>query len=64
MKTIKLNQLRASGEKYFRFPNRETVYIANHYDRATKKYSVSKAEDINHECFKRGDVLIEIGFTY
>ena len=65
MTTIKLNQLKTSGETYFKLkPESNAVYTINHYDRSTKTYSVSPVSDINKERFIKSNKPVFIGFAY
>lgn len=64
MKTINLGEFKSSGEHYLMFPGQKTVWVLNHYDRSTKKYSLSPVDDMNREIFRDGNKLIEVGFTY
>ena len=40
------------------------VWIRGEYDRTTKRYSLTKADDVNHESMRKGDLVVYIGFTY
>lgn len=40
------------------------VYVRGAYDAATKKFSLSKADDINAEVFRKAEVIVYVGFTY
>ena len=42
----------------------KTVYLVNHYERSSKKYSVSPVDDINKELFIPGSKKVFIGFIY
>lgn len=55
----------ARGE-YVRFSDRDSapVWIKGHYDRSSKTYSFTKAEDMNHEMFRKGTATCFIGFSY
>ena len=65
MDTIKLNNLKGSGAVYFKLkPEANAVYTLNHYDRATKSYSISPVSDINKERFIKANKEVFIGFEY
>ena len=65
MQTIILNKLKQSGATYFkRKPEAKGVFFINHYDRASKTYSCSDAEDINKEIFIKSNKPVFIGFEY
>ena len=49
---------------YFRLENRTTVYIADGYNRSTKKYSAYSYMDINHFIEKKKGTIVEIDFEY
>ena len=40
------------------FQRGKTVYVRNHYDASTKRYSVSKYDDMNSERFMKGDTVV------
>jgi hypothetical protein len=61
MKT-KLSTL-PKGE-YIRLTAIGPVWIKGHYDRASKKFSLSKADDMNAETFRKGSTEVFAGFTY
>lgn len=64
MKTVRLGEVKALGEQYLMFPNQKTVWTINHYDRSSKKYSLSPVDDMNREIFRDANKLVEVGFTY
>ena len=64
MKTVRLGELKALNEKYFRIGKSQVVWLINHYDRGSKTYSLSPAEDMNREIFRNPNTLVEIGFEY
>lgn len=53
---------------YFRFitfkGEANPVYVRGEYDRAFKRYTVSKFEDVNHERFVKGSALVSINFDF
>lgn len=55
----------AKGE-FVRFAARDNapVWVKGHYDRASKTYSFSKADDMNREIFRKGTAVCFIGFSY
>lgn len=40
------------------------VWIKGEYSRESKAYSLTKAEDVNHEIFRKGSFQVFVGFTY
>tara|TARA_R100001594_G_scaffold58491_1_gene92540 strand:+ start:833 stop:1033 length:201 start_codon:yes stop_codon:yes gene_type:complete len=65
LKNITINQLKKNNEEFFKLsPNSKAVYIVNHYDRASKSYSISPFENCNKEKFVKSNRKIYIGFTY
>lgn len=54
----------APGEYVKRKPDAKTVYIRGAYDRATKTYSLTDAQDMNREIFLKPGTIVYIGFTY
>jgi hypothetical protein len=55
----------AKGE-FVKFKDTETapVWVKGHYDRPSKTYSFTKADDTNHECFRKASATCFVGFTY
>lgn len=49
---------------YGEYPDEKRVYIRCEYDRASKKYSCIKFEDINAETFKKGSTVVYTDFTF
>ncbi len=41
-----------------------TVYIRNHYDRASKRYSVTRWDDCGSERFMKATRSVVVGFTF
>lgn len=65
MKTILINQLKTSGEVYFKLQlDANVVYTLNHFDRSSKTYSISPVSDINKERFIKSNKPVYIGFEY
>jgi hypothetical protein len=65
MQTTEIKNLTKLKEKYFmRRLDGKTVYLVNHYERSSKKYSVSPVDDMNKELFIPGSKKVFIGFTY
>lgn len=61
----KANELRKNGYKFFKLKaDSNAVYVLNHYDRATKSYSISPDYDINAERFIKATRTVFVGFTY
>jgi hypothetical protein len=52
------------GDFLVRKPGAKTVFTKNHYDRASKTYSLSDYEDYNREIFLKGSTIVYVGFTY
>ena len=48
----------------FRLKAGGAVYVRGEYERALKKYSATRFDDINAERFMRGAALVLVGFTY
>lgn len=46
------------------FAKERQVWIRGDYERSSKKYSVTKWEDINHESFMRGDRRVYVDFEF
>ena len=67
MVAIKLSELK-NGEYFTRkpveFPEDRQVLIRNEYDRSTKKYSVTRFDDVNREMFLKGSTIVYTGFTF
>lgn len=40
------------------FQRGKTVYVRNHYDATSKRYSVSKYDDLNSERFMKGSIVV------
>jgi hypothetical protein len=53
----------AKGD-YVRLTKDGPVWIKGHYDRSSKKFSLSKADDMNAETFRKGATQVWAGFTY
>ena len=49
---------------YFIFPNGKTVYVANGYNRHTRKYGYTKFYDMNAYYEKQGSVLVLVDFPF
>lgn len=64
MKQIRLGDFKSSGERYMQFPNQKTVWVLNHYDRSSQKYSLSPVDDMNREIFRGANTFVVIGFDY
>ena len=47
----------------FQYKANGPVWVRGAYDRASKKYSVTKYEDMNHESFKSGSTVVIINGT-
>lgn len=47
-----------------RKPDSKTVWIRGEYDKASKTYSLTDAEDISREIFLKGNTPVFIGFDY
>jgi hypothetical protein len=61
---IKLSNVKP-GE-FIRLKNSDTapVWKKGHFDRTSKTYSLTKADDMNAETFRKGSVTVFVGFTY
>jgi hypothetical protein len=64
MKTIRLGAVKEAKEDYLRIGKSKAVWVINHYDRSTKKYSLSPTDDMNREIFRDANCLVEVGFEY
>ena len=53
-----------NGDLIKRKPNAKKVYVINHYDRASKAWSLSDWHDMNSEIFLKSDTLVYVGFTF
>jgi hypothetical protein len=40
------------------------VWVRGEYDRASKRYWIAKADDMNHGALRKGGVVVYTGFTY
>lgn len=62
---ILIKDLKKSKEEFFKLnESSDKVYIANHYDRGSKTYSISPTDDCNKESFVKASRKIFVGFTY
>lgn len=52
------------GDILKRKPNAKTVFVVNHYDRASKTWSLSDWHDMNKEIFLKSDTLVYVGFEF
>lgn len=53
-----------NGDFIKRKPNAKKVFVINHYDRASKTWSLSDYEDMNNEIFLKSDTMVYVGFTF
>ena len=53
-----------NGDLVKRKPDAKTVYVVNHYDRASKTYSLSDWNDMNREIFLKPSTMVYVGFTF
>lgn len=49
---------------YFRFPGRKPVYVADGYNRHTRKYSAHKFDDVNTFAERKRGCVVEIDFEF
>lgn len=60
MEQVKLNQVK-QGE-WVRLVRKGvpagTIWVRNHYDRATKSYSLTDINDINREIFRKASTVV------
>lgn len=49
---------------YGEYPEDARVYVKGDYDRSLKKYSCTRFMDCNAETFRRGDLMVYVGFTF
>ena len=53
------------GELIRLFPSETApVWVRRHYDRASKRYSLTRYDDANAETFRRGTTHCITGFTF
>lgn len=52
------------GDLVKRKPDAKAVYVVNHYDRASKTYSLSDWHDMNREIFLKPSTMVYVGFTF
>lgn len=45
---------------YFSLRPDGPLYVRNHYDRVSKRYSISPYEDVNRELFRKGSSIVYI----
>lgn len=63
--TWKLLKDQPKGE-YIKLAPTETapVWIKGDYNRKNHTYSLTRVDDVNHECFRHAESLVYTGFTY
>ena len=49
---------------YLRLSEGGPVWVRGDYDRALKKYEISRFQDAGHSSFRRGDLSVFVGFTF
>jgi hypothetical protein len=64
MKQVQMNKRPADDKHYIMLNESGKVYKVNHYDRSSKKYSISPVDDIYRETFVKSTRLVYIGFEY
>lgn len=64
MTSMTAKQVAKGAYVKFRDTDSAPVWVKGHYDRASKTYSFTKADDMNHECFKKATAKCFVGFTY
>jgi len=52
------------GEYIKRKADSKTVWVRGEYDKGSKSYSLTDAEDISREIFLKGNTPVFIGFDY
>lgn len=63
IKTVPIEKVKKGD--YFRFPRGyQRVYVADGYNRSTRKYSYYRFDDINHFGEKKKGTVVEIGFDF
>ena len=60
---ITLNKVKA-GQVFMLLKGSTAVYVRQHYDAGSKRFSVSRADDMNAERFLKGDTLVIVDFDY
>lgn len=62
MQTIAIERVKKGD--YFRFPGKQRVYVADGYNRFTKKWTAYRFDDIGHFVEKRKGTFVEIDFDF
>lgn len=63
MKAVKLNEVKV-GEVFKRKPDAKSVFVRNHYDKATKSFSASDWYDTSREIFIKANKVVFVGFEF
>ena len=63
MQTVKIKDVK-QGELVKLLKGSRAVYVRGHYDRALRKYSLTRWDDINAERFVKGDTLVTTDFEF
>jgi hypothetical protein len=50
--------------EYVQLRENGPVWVRGAYDRSSKTYELSRADDMNRCIYRKGDVLVWVGFTY
>ena len=50
--------------EFIRLGNSQTVYVKGDYDRTSRKYELTRFDDISRTTFKRGDTFVTAGFSF
>lgn len=58
MRQVQLRDVKAKGLFQLKDVETSTLYVRNHYDKASKSFSISKYEDINAERFIKADRIV------
>ena len=53
-----------TGDLVKRKPDAKTVYVVNHWDKETDRYSLSDYDDMNREIFLKSSTKVYVGFTF
>jgi hypothetical protein len=60
---VRLSEVKA-GEFIKRKPDAKTVFVREHFDRASRSYCLSDTDDMNRSIFLKGSAVVYVGFTF
>ena len=63
---MKIKRAKATDEPFIKLSDKENgkVYVINHYDKSTKRYSISPVDNVNVERFVKPDKEVFVDFEY